>query len=180
MRHARVPSGFTLIELLIVLVILAIITVLAMPNTLDVQQRVVLHTQVDSFSAHLRLVRAAAMSRGGSATLAPNDGTSWRSGWLGFVDDNADGRYQTDEVVLYRRAAVAQVGACQRISASASPNFSFGSDGQPVSRANAGRGGTIIFCNAVSEQRAVVVSFTGRIRNSAQIPAGACTCEVSL
>ena len=88
-------KGFTLVELLILLVVIAVVAAVGIPNF----NQMIRHNRVTSYSnavlGALNLARSTAVQRGdsmavcGSSNGAACDG-NWSAGWLVFVDPNGD------------------------------------------------------------------------------------------
>jgi type IV fimbrial biogenesis protein FimT len=80
MRH---NSGFTLIELMFVVIVLATLTTIALPNYNQfVRNQRVRTASFDVFST-LMLARSEAVTRNATVTVTPQSGTNdWTAGWL--------------------------------------------------------------------------------------------------
>jgi len=130
--------GFTLIELMVTLVILAILTMIALPSFRDTIRRNRVNSASNALLADLNYARAEAIDRGQIVTLCPSPdaanctsgGTSWSAGWMiysyppGAASSNA--AYVAGNIQL--RTATAQNGVS--IWAAQSTYPSFGQQGQ--------------------------------------------------
>jgi type IV fimbrial biogenesis protein FimT len=108
-------GGFTLIELLVTLSIAAILATIAFPSFLSTIQRNRMSTTAGALQADLAYARSEAVRRGSSVSLCPatvSDGTAasacnnasdWSTGWIIFVDPNANGAVDSGETILRQR-----------------------------------------------------------------------------
>lgn len=94
--------GLTLVELMIVIAIAAILAAIGFPSMNDFIQNNRLVSQVNSLIVSLNDARSHAVTRArpvivcGSANGVGCDG-DWSSGWMSFVDVNANGVYDVSD-----------------------------------------------------------------------------------
>lgn len=115
MRIKNNFSGVTLVELLVTLSIMAVLTAIAIPSFSGLAQNLALSGQVNSMNADIRYARSEAMKRGVNVTLCVSpdplassptcSGNDWRTGWIIFVNNNADATFDAGEVLLRRQEA---------------------------------------------------------------------------
>lgn len=170
----RALSGFTLLELLIGVALAALLLALATPAF----NRLVVHNQrvaaINHFVGSLQLARSEALTRGREVVLCPSsDGekcatgaANWRFGWLMFVDRRPARPRQPEPGDELLRVSQARQGTGIFANREA---FVL----RPFLRRSTN--GTVRFCPASEDvpPRAVIVSFTGRPRQSPTLPNGA-------
>lgn len=95
-RSNRFHNGFTLLELLVVVSILGTLAMLGLPSLEDMVARAETDSSSKSLQSALSLAKSEAIKRGESVSVcASNDGSDcatgqWSTGWIVFVDSNAD------------------------------------------------------------------------------------------
>lgn len=108
-------KGFTLLELVIIVAILAITAGFAGPamTTMIADSRI--SSGANDFVAALQFAKTEAAARISTVSICmKNDsnkcdaGQDWRTGWVVFVDDNADGTRDDNEEVLLVHEALNQ------------------------------------------------------------------------
>ena len=109
--------GVTLVELLVTLSIMAILSAIAIPSFSNMVQDFAISGQVNSMNADVRYARSEAMKRGFNVVLCPSTdplaasptcgGTSWRTGWIIFVDSNSNAAMDAGELLLRRQESLA-------------------------------------------------------------------------
>ncbi len=113
MIHYSKKSGFSLIEMMITLSILAIITMISIPNQTPVMKQkqvsTSLHDLMKSFSyARTKAVTtqvpvvicAKPNTTSMQCTSSPDPDPEWQKGWLVFQDSNNNYRYDTNEILF--------------------------------------------------------------------------------
>ncbi|QDH60815.1 GspH/FimT family pseudopilin [Pandoraea pnomenusa] len=97
-------DGFTLLECLVAMAVLAIALCAAAPSIDAVRRRVSVDITARALLAAMQSARAEALARHRRVTLAPVDGSRLSSGWLTFVDENLNDRFDAGELLLARYA----------------------------------------------------------------------------
>lgn len=173
MKRADV-FGFTLIEMMVVISITAILAALAMPSMRDMVERNAIAGQTNAFIGAATLARSEAIKRNTSVVMCRStnadttdtptcagSGTDWKSGWIVFLDRNADGQFQQaqGDVVLRVQGAFADSGG---IMQNVFRKLQFRNTGLLST------GASQLTFNAASltarQQRRVCVLITGRVR----------------
>jgi len=185
--------GFTLIELLVVIAIIAILTSLAAPSFVRQIKSNTITSNVNTFMADLRFARSEAIRRGGAVVMCRSDapeanppvcGTGsgsnsegWASGWVVYVDLNADGAISSNEV-LRVQAPNTSIGSIT--SSPVKNKFPFTATGRLTGLTSVP---TLTFGNSssfdTSLQRVVCINISGRARiavDSSGKATGSATC----
>jgi len=138
MHTPRTMRGFTLIELMVTLAVLAILTMVAVPNFRDTIRRSRVSAASNALLADLHYARAEAINRGQLVSLCPSSngssctagGAAWEAGWLVYTYPagaaSANAAYAAGNILL--RVADAREGVAVR--ASSTDVVSFGQQGQ--------------------------------------------------
>ncbi|MDW8479917.1 MAG: GspH/FimT family protein [Xanthomonadales bacterium] len=95
MKTPRIP-GFTLVELLIVLLVLAVLVTVGVPNLRQLIQNNRATVQANELLTALQLARMEALKRKRPVSVCPSRngsscGTDWAEGWIVAVDNGAPG-----------------------------------------------------------------------------------------
>lgn len=183
-------KGFTLIELLITLVIVGVLLTVGVPALKTFMQSGQLVASTNELLSAFHIARSESVKSNARVTICSStngtscsDSTSWREGWIVFID--RDGNGDGDEVVC--TAAGAAGGDCllrvhdaftdKLLSVSGEDNngaditaFTFSARGLPTV-GGISRAGTFLICSFDSSDnvigsRAVVLSLSGRVRVS--------------
>ena len=173
-RSNRNTMAFTLIEMMVVISITAILVALAIPSMRDMAERNAIAGQTNSFVGAATLARSEAIKRNASVVMCRStnadstdtpscagSGTDWQSGWIVFLDRNADGQFQLaqGDVVLRVQGAFTDSGG---ILQNAFRRLQFRNTGLLST------GASQFTFNAVSgkpsQQRRICVLITGRVR----------------
>lgn len=100
----RRHGGFTLLELLLLLGMIGVLAMVGVPALTDTLERMNVNSAARSFTSALSLARSEAVKRGRDVVIcASANGTDcaasgWASGWIVFVDTNADADGATGSV----------------------------------------------------------------------------------
>lgn len=125
-RHTNLVSltqkqGFTLIEMMITIVIAALLLTIAVPSFQQSIRNNRLTAEANNLLTALALARSEAIKRGSPVTVCASsnqstcsNSSSWTTGWIVFVDQNADvtrdgtdcGTAATDDCLLQVAAAL--------------------------------------------------------------------------
>lgn len=155
--------GFTLVELLVALLVLGILLGIGMPafgKMID-QQR--MDAGLVALTGSLNMARQEAVRRNRPVTLAAIGG-DWNNGWVMFLDNNRNGRYDEGEALLREIApnAVSRVHANTPVS----QYVQFNARGESQLLNGGFQAGTFRFCPKASrdEGRRVTINQVGRWR----------------
>ena len=159
-------GGFTLIELLVTLSVAAILLTIAAPNfqTFILNNRIA--NQSNMMLAALNYARSEAVRRGSTVTACPSStgnscsgSTSWSTGWIVFVDPNADGVVAASGDVL--RVFPALSGN-NTLTAGTNTYFPFGGSGA-LAAGTAGDDFRLCDSRGVAYSRDINVLASGRV-----------------
>ena len=168
---ANKNSGFTLIELVTAMAVLSILVTLAVPSfrslTLNGRRAAAVNELVVSLMharsvaiTQRRPVVVCRTANSGAETPECNTGTGWESGWVSFVDADADNSYDSGEEILRRHEALPG-GISAHGNGDASTHISFNSTGI------AGANSKISYCDSRGwgdDSRILSVSMGGRVQ----------------
>ncbi|OEZ52302.1 type II transport protein GspH [Janthinobacterium sp. MP5059B] len=161
--------GYTLPELLAVLAIAALLAAVAMPSLQQVLARQQVRTAATDLFSAIELTRAQAMARGQRVLLMPAGagGVDWRTGWLIFIDRNANLAFDGDDELLFRQGPLpAGITAQFAFSSATAPFYiAYNGAGRSCSATNslAARWGTLSL--ALGKQvRHIKINMLGRVR----------------
>jgi type IV fimbrial biogenesis protein FimT len=104
-RPPRSGRGFTLIELVVTIAVVAILTMIALPNFADTIRSNRATTIANEFNTALAVARSEAVKRNRDVRFCASDGATctgtWAGGWLTWVDANGNNAPSADEIVSY-------------------------------------------------------------------------------
>jgi type IV fimbrial biogenesis protein FimT len=158
--------------MLMVVLIIALLATLAVPNFNGLLARNALNARVNEFIGALQMARTEAVTRNEMVTVCRrnSDGTDtcdtaggWENGWLVFVDSNTSGAWDTGETIVGNGAAVSNMRFLgwlgNRLAISFRPNGTpryFPASGSAVDR-------EMVVCRGTAEYEAhVTIGTTGR------------------
>ena len=169
-------SGLTLVELIITLAVVSILIVSTIPGFQSFIESNRIRASVNVFVTHLQLARSEAVKRNRFVVLCPSsdgascitDYTQWAKGYIVFVDDDRNKRRESNEKLIkyYQgeasRVAIFSSSNARRVVAYYPSGMAWGLNT------------TIRFCAKVADtnNRAVIISNTGRPRLSKVMPDG--------
>lgn len=102
--------GLVLLELLVASCVLAILVAVAAPSFAAISDRWKVRNAVEALTSGLYTARAEAFKRGGRIALAraefedctgSKDTAHWDCGWAAFVDENANGKRDDGDELLF-------------------------------------------------------------------------------
>jgi type IV fimbrial biogenesis protein FimT len=172
--------GFTLLELMVTVTIVAILAALAAPSFTRLIADNNLSTQVNSLLADLRFARSEAIKRGINITLCPSStslnttatcsGSDWRTGWIAFIDADANNSRANTETILRRQEAFAAGASIVSNNPTPISSLRFNAEG----RIPGGMGAlNFTAVNNIAPNRLLCISVTGRVR---VVEKGATSC----
>ncbi|WP_174978626.1 GspH/FimT family protein [Pandoraea terrigena] len=97
-------SGVTLLECVVAMVVLVVALLAVAPSIEAVRRRVGVDITARAFLASMQAARAEALGRHRRVAIAPHDGGRLSSGWVTFVDENRNDRFDAGDQLLGRHA----------------------------------------------------------------------------
>ena len=167
-KHPR-RTGHTLLELLAVLAMAALLAAAAMPGLQQVLARQQVRAAATDLFSAIELTRAQAMARGQRVLLMPAGpgGTDWGTGWLAFIDRNANLAFDDGDELLLRQGPLPAGIAAQFAFSSATAPFyiAYNGAGRSCSATNslAARWGTLSLTLG-KQVRHIKINMLGRVR----------------
>ena len=161
--------GHTMLELLAVLAIAALLAAAALPGLQQLLARQQLRAAATDLFSAIELTRAQAMARGQRVLLMPAGagGTDWGTGWLIFIDRNANLAFDDDDELLFRQGPLPSGMAAQFAFSSATAPFyiAYNGAGRSCSATNslAARWGTLSLTLG-KQVRHIKINMLGRVR----------------
>lgn len=165
--------GFTVIEVMLALTLLSILAGIGIPALQKVIHGQQLRQASINLASALILARQEAIMRRRPVLLDNQDG-DWTNGWHVYVDQNANGAFDSGELVLQMGEAIA-IGI--QISGNTPVNryIRYMPTGVAKMQSGAFQAGTITLCHMDGTQaiRRLIISATGRLRTVKEA-AGSC------
>lgn len=155
--------GFSLIELMTVVTVASIVLALGVPGLGALVRTQRLNSAAAGLHAALMLARSEAIRRGARVEVAPADGKRWENGWIVYADENDNGSFDPDDILIQARPAMAD--GIKVSSTFSQPNIGYHGSGRTRSNgsAQAFLAGTIRLSSG-REGRNIVVNALGRAR----------------
>lgn len=100
----RAARGVTMLECVIAMAVLAVALMAVSPSIDMARRRVAVDITARAFLASLQAARSEALGRHQRVAMAPHDGGSLNSGWVTFVDENRNDRFDAGDQLLGRYA----------------------------------------------------------------------------
>ncbi|WP_449412439.1 GspH/FimT family protein [Pandoraea soli] len=100
----RAMSGVTLLECVVAVAVLAVALLAVAPSIEAVRRRVGVDITARAFLASMQAARAEALARHRRVAIAPHDGGALSGGWVTFVDENRNNRFDAGDQLLGRHA----------------------------------------------------------------------------
>ena len=156
--------GFTLNELLITTALITLVTAIGVPSMSTMVHGDRLTGQINSLVSHLALARSQAMTLQTPVTVCASSNQSscssadWASGWVVFVDADADGNFSPGDELLRAQAAL---DGTSTLNSSLGARVDF--DDRGFSPNSAGR---FSLCDERGPEymKSISISQTGRVR----------------
>ena len=161
--------GHTMLELLAVLALAALLATAAMPSLQQLLARQQVRAAATDLFSAIELTRAQAMARGQRVLLMPAGpgGTDWGTGWLAFIDRNANLAFDDGDELLLRQAPLpAGITAQFAFSSATAPFYiAYNGAGRSCSATNslAARWGTLSLTLG-KQVRHIKINMLGRVR----------------
>ena len=159
-------NGFSIIELMIVIVLIAIVSAIAIPNFTAMVKKNRMATQANALIASINMARSEAIKRNLSVTLCRSaDGAScagaggWEQGWIVYADINSNNAPDAGEIMIVHQALAK--------GSTLIPNANYTTSVTYLSRGFVNQAGGFVLCPGVGDfafGRAIVISPTGRPR----------------
>jgi len=166
-------GGFSVIELMTVLVVASVLVTLAAPSFRDLMLDNRRTAAINALIASLQDARMESVKRGArvvlckssdGASCSTDDAVTWRSGWLVFVDTDADGTLDDAEkpVIRIEGAISGDTAAAFKGNDNVKNKLIYRPGGDVA------QVGTITYCDTrgASKARAVIIASNGRPRSS--------------
>ena len=169
MKPGPAVRGFSLPELVVVLAVTAMMLAIAAPNLRALVRREQLKAAAGDLFAAVDLARAQALARGQRVVLAPRDaaGLDWRTGWILYVDVDADGRRSpADELIAEHGPLAPGLAVAAAFTGRAAPEYiAYNGAGRGCGLANsaAARWGTVSLFHGGGIRR-ITINMLGRAR----------------
>lgn len=171
--HSR---GLTLLELITTMAIVVVLLALAAPSFKSLTASTQLTTAKNQLVLGLQRARSEALSRGRDVVLCPSldglrcvDASDWSNGWLLYVDNNRNSRFDALETLL-----LSQSLDPDKVSVNGNSGrrrITYRSLGE-----SAGANATFVLCSRMRPELGgqVIVANSGRVRSLNFAPVSAC------
>ncbi len=196
MSHSKTLShlqlGQSFLETLFVLFLLALMCGMAASSMRFVQTKIQIQTAAQDMLNAVLTARTEALRLERRVTLCVAEGTSvvpkqcvlpsrysslsmpsWQQGWLMFVDDNSNGIWDPEELLLQQSKALPSVVSATG-NATVNRYISFGANGRSLVLNGGFQAGTLTFCERLSTSNSawlLIINAVGRPRlEKTQIP----------
>jgi type IV fimbrial biogenesis protein FimT len=130
--------GFTMIELAVVMIMVAILTMIAIPSFQYITTANRISSEINSLLGDLQYARIEAVKEGYPVTVCPSSngttctvGNNWAIGWIVFADSNGDGVVGTApvEAILRVEPAIPNGDTLTSDNTNATKGVTFNRDG---------------------------------------------------
>lgn len=177
-RHPAVRCrGFMLTELIVVMGVLAILLIIGVPSFRAFMASTQLTSAKNSLVLGLQRARAEALVSGRDLVLCPSSdglscetGSDWSAGWLLYMDNNRNSRFDPVEPLLLSQMLDPELVSVR--SNSGRRAITYRSLGE-----SAGSNATFVICSRQRPDQGgqVIVANSGRVRSLNFAPPSACT-----
>ena len=176
MERTRYPcratrQGFTLMEMMTTLAVAGMLIATGIPSLQTLLDNNRLTTQANVLMHSIMLARSEAVQRNTRVTLA-KVGKQWESGWIGFIDSNANARLDDGEELLLTQGPLP---GNLRLTANRGVRdyISYTAQGRAQRLSGAFQAGRLMLCDHHNKAtphhaRAIIISGSGRPRVSSQ------------
>ena len=160
--------GFTLIELVTTLAIVSVLALFIVPSFSGLIKESRLTAQMNNLRSALSFTRSAAVERGINVSFCSSDDgvickdpASWHSGWIVFVDKNANGVVNSEDSVIRQFEGLK---AGNRLTFNNGYYTGYNALGIVANS----KAGTFVLCDdrGASSAKALVVNLVGRVRTA--------------
>ncbi len=173
-------TGFTLLEALVVVALVAVLSGIGAPAMISWRLQHRLQVQSQALLDSLVLARSEALRQQQRVTVCAvtfNDRCApagpWTTGWMVFVDANANAQRESEELVLQRHDALS-AGFVLEGNSLVSRYVSYGLEGRSQTISGAFQAGTLTLCHVAAAQAwHVVINALGKPRME-KVPADGC------
>jgi type IV fimbrial biogenesis protein FimT len=182
---AHLQQGQSLLETLFVLLLLAIMCGIAASSMRWMQTKIQVQTAAQDMLNAVLTARTEALRRERRVTLCVAESTSdppqqcilpssyssysvpsWQQGWLMFVDDNSNGIWDSEELLLQQSKAL-PTWVSATGNATVNRYISFGANGRSLVLNGGFQAGTLTFCERMSASNPawlLIINAVGRPR----------------
>lgn len=174
---AGCSRGLMLVELMVVVAVMALLLAFAAPSFNSLTASTQLTTTKNRLVLGLQKARSEALSRSRDVVLCPSrdglrceEASDWSNGWLLYIDNNRNGRFDAVEPLLLSQNLDPQQVSVR--SNSGRRRITYRSLGE-----SAGANATFVLCSRMRPDQGgqVIVANSGRVRSLSFAPRSACT-----